>query len=108
MVSKSVKNIDVQMKSNIFYRTNQILILLFLKQFKDVCTNEIPEGITTWLLRYFMKRYVSVTLSARLILSRHGTVHQDGTLTSYSATINHLLDEYSSDDIIDETVDDIN
>lgn len=64
-------------------------------------------GIETWLLLYFMKRYTSITLCARLILPLHGMLHPGGILTSYSTTINHLLEEYSSDYIISETVDDI-
>lgn len=80
------------MKSNMFYPMDPISILLFLQQFKGVCdTNGILEGIATWLIQYYMKRSASLTFSARLSLPPHGSAHLDGTLTSYSATVNLLL-----------------
>lgn len=107
-ISKITKQLQVQIKSNMFEASDPISIFSFLHQFNAECdSNYMNKWGVMCLVPHFMNKPASKVLTTRFLLIKSGCRDHGGTLTSYCAVFNHLLADYASDEIIAETVSEI-
>lgn len=89
------------MKNEAFSIKNSISVINFLTELKPACNStRIDEGAATWHLWEFMNRLALCAVKTWQGQSSIDTKRREGTTTTFSKVVNHLLRVCATYDII--------
>ena len=108
-MGKIERKLTVQMKDHAFSGDDPITVLGFLARYKDACDkNEISEGAALWAVQFFLKGQAGALVKSRLAGQTMAMDSERGELlTCYKELVNFLLHTYATDDVMAETVADV-